>query len=91
VTISEHGALSQRKPIMYYDNEKQWESAIKQLVRKINGMFLPLIMVPDDLKIIRSNSDLPKLDDTHISLLKYNNKNMAVNSFEKFVIEKLKQ
>lgn len=51
---------------------------------------LPRNMVPDDLKIIRTNKLLPKLDDTHISLLKHNNKNPAVNSFEEFVIEKLR-
>lgn len=51
---------------------------------------LPRNMVPDDLKIIRTNRLLPKLDDTHISLLKHSNKNPAVNSFEEFVIEKLR-
>ncbi|MGN6476801.1 MAG: LysR substrate-binding domain-containing protein [Flavipsychrobacter sp.] len=51
---------------------------------------LPRNMVPDDLKIIRANKYLPKLDDTHISLLKHNNKNPAVNSFEEFVVERLK-
>ena len=51
---------------------------------------LPRNMVPDDLKIIRANKYLPKLDDTHISLLKHNNTNYAVNSFEEFVVERLK-
>jgi len=51
---------------------------------------LPRNMVPDDLKIIRANKYLPKLDDTHISLLKHNNTNQAVNSFEEFVVERLK-
>ncbi|MBS1780385.1 MAG: LysR family transcriptional regulator [Bacteroidetes bacterium] len=51
---------------------------------------LPRNMVPDELKIIRANKYLPKLDDTHISLLKHNNKNPAVNSFEEFVVERLK-
>lgn len=50
---------------------------------------LPRNMIPDDLEIIRLNRNIPKLDDTHISLLKHNDKNLAVNSFEKFVIEKL--
>lgn len=51
---------------------------------------LPRNMVPDDLKITRANKYLPKLDDTHISLLKHNNTNYAVNSFEEFVVERLK-
>ncbi len=51
---------------------------------------LPRNMVPADLQIIRKNKDLPKLDDTHISLLKHHDQNLAVNSFEKFVVERLK-
>lgn len=51
---------------------------------------LPRNMVPDELQIIRTNSNLPNLDDTHISLLKHHDKNLAVNSFEKFVVERLK-
>ena len=51
---------------------------------------LPRNMVPDDLEIIRSSNTIPKLDDTHISLLKHSEKNLAVNSFEKFVIDRLK-
>ena len=49
---------------------------------------LPRTMIPDDLKPIHSNK-LPKLSDTHISLLKQDTKNPAVLSFEKFVFEKL--
>lgn len=51
---------------------------------------LPRNMVPKDLEIIRPNKHIPSLDDTHISLLKHHDKNLAVNSFEKFVLEKLK-
>ncbi|MBZ5857696.1 LysR substrate-binding domain-containing protein [Flavihumibacter profundi] len=51
---------------------------------------LPRNMVPEDLEIIRHQKGMPKLDDTHISLLKHNNNNLAVNSFEKFVIEHLR-
>lgn len=50
---------------------------------------LPRNMVPSDLEIIRTNKAIPSLDDTHISLLKHNDKNLAVNSFEKFVVDKL--
>lgn len=51
---------------------------------------LPRNMVPNDLNILRTNSSLPNLEDTHISLLKHHDKNLAVNSFEKFVVERLK-
>lgn len=46
-------------------------------------------MVPNGLEIIRSGVNVPKLDDTHISLLKHNNHNTAVNSLENFVIQRL--
>ena len=51
---------------------------------------LPRNMVPDNLEIIRSKKHVPSLDDTHISLLKHHHKNLAVNSFETFVVDRLK-
>lgn len=51
---------------------------------------LPRNMVPDELEIIRTRKGIPNLDDTHISLLKHHDKNMAVNSLEKFVVDRLK-
>ncbi|WP_290798253.1 LysR substrate-binding domain-containing protein [Flavihumibacter sp. UBA7668] len=51
---------------------------------------LPRNMIPEDLQIIRTKKLLPKLADTHISLLKHHSKNLAVNSLEKFVVERLK-
>lgn len=50
---------------------------------------LPKIMVPNQLQILK-DSDLPVLDDTHISLLKRNKHNIAVTAFEDFILEKLK-
>lgn len=47
-------------------------------------------MVPGDLEIIRTSHNIPKLSDTHISLLKHHNNNAAVNSFEKFVFDSLR-
>lgn len=47
-------------------------------------------MIPKELKIVRKNNNIPKLDDAHISLLKHNKENLVVNSFEKFVFEILK-
>ncbi|MFT5703906.1 MAG: DNA-binding transcriptional LysR family regulator [Rickettsiales bacterium] len=49
----------------------------------------PTKMVPKDLEIIRSDS-LPKLENSHISLLKNTDQNLAINSFEEFVIKHLK-
>lgn len=51
---------------------------------------LPRNMIPDDIEIIRNEKGIPNLDDTHISLLKHHDKNLAVNSFEKFVIDSLR-
>lgn len=50
---------------------------------------LPRTMIPLDLDIISGSYDLPELDNTHISLLKHEQTNTAINSFERFVIEKL--
>lgn len=51
---------------------------------------LPRNMVPDELPIIRQEKGIPFLDDTHISLLKYQEDNPAINSFEKFVVSSLR-
>lgn len=51
---------------------------------------LPRNMVPSELEIIRAGHSIPSLDDTHISLLKHHEKNLAVNSFEKFVVKHLR-
>lgn len=52
---------------------------------------LPRNMVPDELNIIRTGRENSRLDDTHISLLKHHDRNLAVNSFEKFVVDQLRQ
>lgn len=51
---------------------------------------LPRNMVPEGLHIIRPRSKKEKLSDTHISLLKHHDRNIAVNAFEQFVDAKLK-
>lgn len=51
---------------------------------------LPRNMIPGDTEIIHHKKDIPRLDDTHISLLKHERDNTAINSFERFVIERLK-
>ena len=51
---------------------------------------LPRDMVPKNLHIIRPNQANETLDDTHISLLKHHDRNLAVNDLEAFVDAKLK-
>lgn len=51
---------------------------------------LPRNMIPPYLEIVKKNMNIPNLDDTHISLLKHHDKNLAVNLFEKFVVKRLK-
>ncbi len=50
---------------------------------------LPRTIIPQEIKIIRS-SFLPNLKDSQFSLLKHENKNAAINSFEQFVIKSLR-
>lgn len=50
---------------------------------------LPRTMIPDSLSVYRHRS-MPTLENTHITLLKHNQDNPAVVSFENFVINKLK-
>lgn len=50
---------------------------------------LPKSMIPNYLYIL-NHSALPKLSDTHISLLKHNHHNLLVSSFGDFVLKKLK-
>ncbi len=50
---------------------------------------LPKNMIPKPLEVI-DHDYLPSLSDTHISLLKHNNHNPAVLSFEEFVLKKLR-
>lgn len=50
---------------------------------------LPSIMIPNQLQAL-NNTILPTLSDTHISLLKRNKNNVAIDSFEEFVLKKLK-
>ena len=49
---------------------------------------LPRKMVPAGLEVIVAG-DIPKLEDTHISLLKHDVHNNVVNNIEKFILNKL--
>ena len=50
---------------------------------------LPRTMIPETLQALHGTK-LPKLSDIHVSLLKQNAKNSAVNSFEEFVLRMLR-
>ena len=50
---------------------------------------LPRTMIPDHIGVIESQK-LPPLSDTHVSLLKHTASNAAINSFEEFVLKKLR-
>ncbi len=51
---------------------------------------LPRNMVPNSLSIIRPSSAEEALEDTHISLLKHHDQNLAVNDLEGYVDARLK-
>ncbi len=50
---------------------------------------LPRTMIPDDIDVLDLLT-LPPLEDTHVSLLKHSSDNVVINSFEGFVLKKLK-
>jgi DNA-binding transcriptional LysR family regulator len=50
---------------------------------------MPHTMIPPELEAV-DPSILPRLEDTHVSLLKHSNDNFVVNTLEGFVLRKLK-
>lgn len=51
---------------------------------------MPHTIIPDELQAVKSRL-LPKLADTHVSLLKHKANNSAINTLEQFVLRKLKR
>ena len=49
---------------------------------------MPHTMVPKELESL-DLAALPKLEDTHVSLLKHHKNNPAINSLEEFVLRKV--
>lgn len=49
---------------------------------------MPYTMIPKELEVL-DLLELPELEDTHVSLLKYHKNNEAINSLEEFVLRKL--
>ncbi len=52
---------------------------------------LPHNMVPHELEVLDQGKHVPKLEDIHVSLLKHDFNNSAVNSLEQFVLQRLKR
>jgi len=50
---------------------------------------MPHTMIPNDLEEVDKDI-LPRLEDTHVSLLKHYSHNAAINTLEEFVLKKLK-
>jgi DNA-binding transcriptional LysR family regulator len=50
---------------------------------------LPRTMIPEEIEVIDSKP-LPLLDDIHVSLLKHRSDSLAINSFEEFVLKKIR-
>ncbi len=51
---------------------------------------LPRAMMPEQLEVLSVSHHLPVLDNTHICLLKHDNTNPCLLSFQEFVLAKLK-
>ncbi len=84
-------ALEQQKtPWRIVFSSHSYPGTIAAVKAGMGVTVLPRNMIPQDLEIIRTGRSLPELDDTHISLLKHDDSNHAVNEFEKFVVERLR-
>ena len=66
-----------------------YSSVIAAVKAGLGVTILPQKMIPRDLEIIDARS-LPKLEDSHISLLKQSDKNPAINSFAEFIVKYLR-
>lgn len=51
---------------------------------------VPHMMIPDDIETIKSPL-LPKLSDTHVSLIKYQETSPSINSLAEFVMRKMRR
>lgn len=98
LVLSPQPCVYRKSAIEALDNKKmKWQiafsshsySGIIAAVKAGLGItILPQKMVPNDLMILKSKS-LPKLENSHISLIKSCDNNAAINSFEEFIIKHL--
>lgn len=70
-------------------NSPSYSSKVAAIKAGMGITVMPHMMIPPDLQAL-DLSYLPKLADTHVSLLKYRSDNTAINTLENFVIQKLK-
>lgn len=81
---------STKKPWRIVFSSTSYAGTVAAVRANMGVTVLPRNMVPTDLDIIKPSKLVPKLDDTHISLLKHERDNIALNSFEEFVVNRLK-
>lgn len=66
-----------------------YTSAVAAVKAGMGITVMPSTMIPDDLEEIKTNN-LPRLPDTHVSLLKQKADNNIINTLEGFVLKKLR-
>jgi DNA-binding transcriptional LysR family regulator len=69
-------------------SSSSYTSKIAAVEAGLGITILPRTLVPNQLQILNSEF-LPALNDTHISLLKHDTNNAAINSLEKFILRRL--
>jgi DNA-binding transcriptional LysR family regulator len=72
-------------------SSQSYASTIAAVKAGMGVTVLPHNMVPQDLQVIDQEHKVPELQDIHVSLLKHNFENSAVNSLEEFVLQRLKR
>ncbi len=72
-------------------SSQSYASTIAAVKAGMGVTALPHNMVPEQLDVIDQDGLVPELEEIHVSLLKHDYDNSAVNSLEKFVLEKLKR
>lgn len=70
-------------------SSSSYTSAVAAVKAGMGITVMPHTMIPHELQAVESIS-LPNLPDTHVSLLKHNADNAAINTLEEFVLRKLK-
>jgi len=70
-------------------SRSSYAGAVAAVRARMGISLMPQTMIPDDLQAIDA-SLLPKLADTHISLIKHIANNAAINTLEEFVLRRFK-
>lgn len=72
-------------------SSQSYASTIAAVKAGMGVTVLPHNMVPEHLQVIELSQHVPALEDIHVSLLKHDFENSAVNSLEQFVLQRLKK